>query len=264
MNITAKSIHTLITASALSGVLGAALVSSNVQASTTNPPQSSIDNATISEGYTLSKEAGNASARSAQTRKLGNFHHQSQDRPQVWIGDIGTLLFDDLDGDGFHSGFSVTIDVDSEYGDTEVYAKIYLEPSDTASVLLHTTEQFSIYGTTVGDEYRVDTELRNNYVADNYSVSIDIHDAWTDELLDTANERGFNNLKQLPLESSEMNQYDEAPNQHNNDAGHPSDDHEHDDDDYSDDIVVTEYAGSFHPTLLLILVGAMMLRRRKC
>jgi len=236
----------------------------------TVPP--AIDGASVTEGYSLNAAAANPNSRSAHTNDRSGFHHQSQPRPQIWISDIGTLLFDDLDGDGYHSGFSVTIDVDSEFGDTEVYAKIYLEPSDSPSVLMHTTSHFSVYGTSVGDEYRVDTELRNNFVADHYSVAIDIHDAWSDKLLATANERGFSNLRQLPLESSDMTQYDHNPDQHDSDqhvsdSDHEHDDHQHDNDhqtdqDSSADVVVTEYAGLFHPALLLLLAGGLLIRRR--
>jgi len=263
MNKKAKRIQKHKITTAVSILLGASMIFTNAHADTTKQALSTSNAVAVSEGYTLSSEGANAQGRSANTNKLGSFHHQTQGRPQVWISDIGTLLFDDLDGDGFHSGFSITIDVDSEFGDTEVYAKIYLESSDSPAQLLHTTERFTVYGTTSGDEYRVDTELRNNYAADHYSVSIDIHDAWSDELLATANERGFNNLKQLPLESTEMTQHDWDADQYNVDDDYQDDNHHHDDDDGATDVIVTEYAGLFHPMLLLALTAGLFIRRRK-
>jgi len=255
MIITAKSIQKHITNCVVTSLLGATLVFTSAHANSQAPAQSIASSASVSEGYTLA-EAGGVQARSAPANTAGTFHHQTQARPTIWISDIGTLLFDDLDGDGYHSGFSITIDVDNEFGDTEVYAKIYLEPSYAASVLLHTTERFSVFGTTAGDEYRLDTELRNNYPADNYNVSIDIHDAWSDELLATANERGFNNLRQLPLESAEMNGFAGSEDQ-------LYEDNHHWDDDGTADVVVTEYAGLFHPAILLVLAGGLLIRRRK-
>jgi len=267
MITTAKSIQKHINTGAVSFLLAMFLGFTSAYAKSPEPAQSSTGSASVSEGYTLAEAGSGIQSRSASTSSLGNFHHQSQARPTIWISNIGTLLFDDLDGDGYHSGFSLTIDVDSEFGDTDVYAKIYLEPSYTASVLLHTTERFSVYGTTSGDEYRVDTELRNNYVADNYSVSIDIHDAWSDELLATANERGFNNLRQLPLESADMTDFvgnaslDGIGNNHLHDDDY-LDDH-YLNDHGNDDVIVTEYGGLFHPAILLILAGGLLIRRRK-
>lgn len=204
--------------------------------------------AAFSEGYALSVEDWNAQTRAFRSDLSGAFHHQSQERSQVWISDIGTLLFDDNDGDGYHAGFSLTLDVDSEYGDTEVYASIYLEPQNSPTILLHTTGRFSVYGSTIGDEYRVDTELRNSFASDDYNVIIDIHDAWSDRLLDTANARGFSNLSQLPLESADLDYGSEA-------------DHTAEQNQGSADVVVTEYAGLFHPALLLLLAGLACFRR---
>lgn len=259
----AKRIQNHIKTGAIYFLMGASLASASAHANSQELAKSSTNSASVSEGYTLSEADAGIQVRSVHANKSGDFHHQTQARPNIWISDIGTLLFDDLDGDGYHSGFSITIDVDSEFGDTEVYAKIYLEPSHAASVLLHTTERFSVYGNTVGDEYRVDTELRNNYPADNYSVSIDIHDAWSDLLLATANDRGFSNLDQLPLESGEMTDFEVDPHSQLLDDNHAHDDNHHDHGEGAADVVVTEYAGLFHPAILLVLAGGLLIRRRK-
>jgi len=239
-----------IRTAALAIALGTGLWGSSAIADTQVRLQSSNDAGSFSEGYALSVEDWSALTFTARTTGTNGFHYQSSSRPQIWISDIGTLLFDDFDGDGYHSGFSLTIDVDSEFGDTEVYAKIYLEPADDAAIFLHKTGQFTVYGTTIGDEYRVDSELRNNYPTNDYNVAIDIHDAWTDKLLDSATARGFDNLNRLPLESANLN-----------DSYSDYDDHV-DSDIGSADLVVTEHAGLFHPLLLLLVAGVAWMRRR--
>jgi len=120
-------------------LMSASLVSAAALANAQELAQTSSDAASFSEGYTHSAKDWNAQTRSVQANKSSGFHHITQNRPQVWISDIGTLLFDDLDGDGYHSGFSVSIDVDSEFGDTEVYAKIYIE--STQPDVFQCTEQ---------------------------------------------------------------------------------------------------------------------------
>jgi len=239
-----------IRTAALAIALGTGLWGASAIADTQVRLQSSNDAGSFSEGYALSVEDWSALTFTARTTGTNGFHYQSSSRPQIWISDIGTLLFDDFDGDGYHSGFSLTIDVDSEFGDTEVYAKIYLEPADDAAIFLHKTGQFTVYGTTIGDEYRVDSELRNNYPTNDYNVAIDIHDAWTDKLLDSATARGFDNLNRLPLESANLN-----------DSYSDYDDHV-DSDIGSADLVVTEHAGLFHPLLLLLVAGVAWMRRR--
>jgi len=231
-------------------LIATALLSASAAADTQVRLQSSNNAAAFSEGYALSVEDWSAQTRQSSARANSQFFHHSQERSQVWISDIGTLLFDDHDNDGYHAGFSITIDVDSEYGDTEVYANIYLQSEIETLKLLHKTSRFSVYGSTIGDEYRIDTELRNNFASDHYNVVVDIHDAWSDALLDTANARGFNNLSNLPLESNVQNQASNNTDQ---------DDY---DDDLSSDVVVTEYAGAVHPALFMLLLSGWIARRR--
>ena len=246
---TTRTKTALRTCAFIGAVLATGMAPTSILAETQVRLQSSSDAAAFSEGYALSVEDWSAQTRQSQARASSQFWHHSQERPQVWIRDIGTLLFDDFDGDGYHSGFSITIDVDSEYGDTEVYANIYLQSDDNPLELLHKTSRFSVYGTTIGDEYRVDTELRNNFVSDEYNVVVDIHDAWSDTLLDTANSRGFDNLSSLPLESSEQSNHSPTEDYQEH-AG-------------SADVVVTEYAGAFHPGMLVILLGGWLVANRR-
>jgi len=213
--------------------------------------QSTNESAAFSEGYALSVEDWSTQTKQFRAQTNPEFQHHAQARPQVWISDIGTLLFDDFDRDGYHSGFSLSIDVDSDYGDTEVYANIYLQAEFGVLELLHRTSRFSIYGSTVGDEYRVDTELRNNFPSNEYNVTIDIHDAWSDQLLDTANARGFSNLNQLPLESGQQNDLPDGEHLGSDTSAGLA------------DVVITEQAGAFNPVLLLTLLGGWLLRRAR-
>lgn len=212
-------------------------------------------NSDVSEGYNLSVEDWSAQTRDArenkqQTSVRRSSRHAVIDKPLVWVANIGTLLFDDVDGDGFHSGFSITIDVDSEFGDTDVYTAIYLSGSDEELNLLHTSERFTIYGSLIGDEYRIDTELRSHFPTDYYDITIDVHDAWSEEVLDTVNARVFTNLNALPLESADNeSDYIDYP-----DDQPPTN--------TSADIVITEYAGALHPAVLLLFLTSLFLRRK--
>jgi len=224
--------------------------------------QTSNFNSDVSEGYNLSVEDWSVQTKDAreskqQTSMRRSSRHAAIDKPLVWVSNIGTLLFDDLDGDGYHSGFSLTIDVDSEFGDTDVYTAIYLSGSDDELNLLHTSERFTIYGSLIGDEYRIDTELRNNFPTDYYDITIDVHDAWSEEVLDTVNARVFTNLNALPLESSDNeSDYIDYPDNHDDDLSdhHPAN--------TSADIVITEYAGALHPAVLLLFLAGLFLRRK--
>lgn len=244
-------------------ILMAALFSAPSFSQTQVRLQSNSDLAGFSEGYKLSLEDWSAQTKLAKTGIKSPLQRHSQDRPQVWISNIGTLLFDDFDGDGYHSGFSMTIDVDSEYGDTEVYANIYLQSPQNPLILLHKTSQFTVYSSTIGDEYRVDTKLRNNFAEANYDVMVDIHDAWSDQLLNTVNARGFSNLRGLPLESADQYEAQESLSENSFDLAPENPFFDDLDQTKPDDVFVTEFAGASHPYWLLILSIGWLARRRQ-
>lgn len=128
---------------------------------------------------------------------------------ETWVADIGTLLTRDLDDDGYYTGFSLSIDVDTHRAHQDVYLSLYTRDSSGSVSPLHRTGHFAIYGDALSDEYQIDIDLVTSYPADAYDLLIDVHDAWDDRILDTVADNQFSNLGRLPLESEDL---DIAPN----------------------------------------------------
>lgn len=128
----------------------------------------------------------------------------------IWITDIGTLLYIDDDQDGYFSGFSLTIDADTDYSHADVYATIDVRRSQGERERLHTTGSFSIYGNSLTDEYRIDIELVRNYPIGDYDLFVNLVDANDHAVLDTVGANDISNLSRLPLESEEFDN-DPAP-----------------------------------------------------
>jgi len=123
---------------------------------------------------------------------------------ETWVADIGTLLTRDLDDDGYYTGFSLSIDVDTHRAHHEIYLAINTRNSNGTISPLYRTSDFTIYGDAYSDELQVDIDLVNSYPADSYNLLIDVFDAWDDRLLDTVADQQFSNLGQLPLESEDL------------------------------------------------------------
>ena len=156
----------------------------------------------------------------------------------VWVVDVGTSLFADYDHDGYFGGFSLSFDVDTSYGDRDIYATIFLQLRHQSLVKLHTTEVFTIYSRSGADVYRIDAELVDNYQAGDYQVHIDIHDARNGVVLDSVSHESFRNLRNLPLEAEPYHDTTSA-------------------------VIVTEFAGFSGPVLLLMLGLTALLRRAR-
>jgi hypothetical protein len=171
----------------------------------------------------------------------------------IWITDVGTLLYIDNDQDGYFSGFSLTIDADTEYSHADVYATIDIERSRGERERLHTTGTFSIYGNSLTDEYRIDIELVRNYPIGDYDLFIDLVDANNHAVVDSVGAYDFSNLSRLPLESEELDD-DPAPFEPATPVHIPV---------INTDIRVVEYSGANSIWLLLALGIPAIVRRLK-
>ncbi len=123
---------------------------------------------------------------------------------ETWVAEIGTLLTRDLDNDGYFTGFSLSVDVDTFFTDQDVYLALYTRDSSGTESPLHRTRDFSIYGDALSDEYEIDIDLVTSYPADTYDLIIDVHNARDDRILDSVDNRQFSNLRRLPLESEDL------------------------------------------------------------
>ena len=169
----------------------------------------------------------------------------------IWITNIGTLLYKDDDQDGYFSGFSLTIDADTEYSHADVYAAIDVQRPEGERERLHTTGTFSLYGNSIADEYRVDIELVSNYPIGDYDLFVSLVDANNDTIVDQVDAYDMSNLSRLPLESEDV---DNDPTPLN--PTHPVQAQQ-----INADIRVVEYSGAGSVWLLLTLGIPAVLRR---
>ncbi len=176
---------------------------------------------------------------------------------ETWVADVGTLLTRDLDNDGYYTGFSLSIDVDTHRANQTIYLFIETRDSDGNVSPLHRTADFEIYGDALSDEYRIDIDLVTSYPADAYDLLIDVHDAWDDRVLDTVRSNQFSNLSRLPLESEDLDFEPSSPVVPVNDQELPT-----------GSVRVVEHAGSaswmwLSGLALLVLRNRLPIRPRK-
>lgn len=119
-----------------------------------------------------------------------------------WIYDASTALFDDYDGDGYYTYLRVRFDADTVYAESWLYAEIYVSADGNAWELLHTTDDFAIWGQSPDDEYEVETSLVSGYSTGLYDVLIDLYDADTGVLVDEFGPNESSAFSLLPLEDA--------------------------------------------------------------
>lgn len=181
------------------------------------------------------------------TPPANGLRHRVWFEDEAWISGIGTLLYQDYDKDGYFAGFGLSIDADTPYDYSEVYATIDVLTSDTDRQRLHTTANFTIHGNSLADEYRVDIELLRNFPAGHYDIVVNLVNAYGGHVIDSVSAYDFSNLSNLPLESTDLNS---APNLPDTTISIT----------HNADIRVAEYAGATGLWMLALLVVIRLIR----
>lgn len=197
----------------------------------------------------------------AQESRLSNNerHHGTSFDVDTWIIGIGTLFYRDNDEDGYFSGISLSIDADTDYEQTEIYASIDAQPTFGARERLLTSANFTIYANQLSDEYRIDIDLLTNYQTNNYDLYIKLHDAYDHRVLDSVSAGEFSNLYRLPLESQDrdlpyVNEHEIDPAYHHTPPSAPVD----------TDVRVVEFAGSSGIFLIMAIMSIVAMRKPGC
>lgn len=116
------------------------------------------------------------------------------------IFDTRVQLYDDRDGDGYFTYFRVSFDVDTDYSEAHVYARMFLRGADGIWKFLYETEIFPIFGSSGSDEYEVETELVSGFPTGAYDVLIKVYDAAYGDLVAQYGPYDSSTLSVVPLE----------------------------------------------------------------
>ncbi|MDH3590190.1 MAG: choice-of-anchor H family protein [Gammaproteobacteria bacterium] len=111
-----------------------------------------------------------------------------------------TQLFDDMDHDGFFSYLRVSMDIDTDYFDADLFLQVYLRGETGGWLQVFDSDVFTIYGTSGLDDYEVETELLSGFAADYYDVLIEVYDAYTGDLVLEYGPAESSALSLLPME----------------------------------------------------------------
>lgn len=117
-----------------------------------------------------------------------------------WIYDVDVQLYADLDRDGYYYGIDLLFDADTTYAVADVYAVLYLSYELGPWNEYVSTEDFTIFGASSGDEYIIDTELVSGYPTGDYDILIELFDAGDGTFLTSFGPDDTSKLSLLPLE----------------------------------------------------------------
>ncbi len=135
-----------------------------------------------------------------------NYSHTGE----IIIYDAVTELISDFNADGFYHRFSVSIDADTIYDTSYVYAKLYLSYEGGPWNHYASSDAYHIYGDSELDIFTIETELAEGFSPGYYDVRIELYNADTDDWLLSYGPYQDASLSALPLEDAYYDDYQNA------------------------------------------------------
>lgn len=120
----------------------------------------------------------------------------------VFIYDVSTDLISDFDYDGFYHRYSVTIDADTMFHSSYIYAELYLSYEGGPWNYYASSDNYLIHGDSEMDTFIIETELADGYPTGYYDLRIEIYDVETGVWLTSYGPYDDTSLAALPLEDS--------------------------------------------------------------
>jgi hypothetical protein len=164
-------------------------------------PRQSLTNDTYNEHEPLVLREAATVNKDEDTRQRSASFGSSPDS-NFWFYDVFVDLFSDFDRDGYYFGIDLEFDADTNYTVADVYAVLYLSYDYGPWNEYAETEDFTLFGTSGTDEYRVKTELISGYPTGSYDILIELYDADTNAFLASIGPDEAADLSLLPLEDS--------------------------------------------------------------
>lgn len=121
---------------------------------------------------------------------------------EIILYDASSELISDFDDDSFYHRFSVTIDADSIYETSYVYAELYLSYEGGPWNHYANSDAYHIHGDSEQDIFTIETELADGFSPGYYDVRIKLYDAESDDLILVYGPYDDASLSALPLEDS--------------------------------------------------------------
>lgn len=118
------------------------------------------------------------------------------------IFDSDSVLISDFDEDGFYHRFSISVDADTLFDHSQVYADIYISYEGGPWEFFTSSDVYDIYLDNYNDEFVIENELTSGYPTGYYDFKIKLFDAHTDEWLVSYDSFDDASLRALPLESA--------------------------------------------------------------
>lgn len=128
-------------------------------------------------------------------------------RLDVWLAEINTNLYQDVDRDGYYQNFELTFDLDTRFSRQDVFVEVWIEGSTFNQQRIFTSNVITLSGDSSLDSQQINIQLIDDYPTDYYQLELVIIDAHSRSVIFTIDQYHSNQLQNLALESQRYDQH---------------------------------------------------------
>jgi hypothetical protein len=166
----------------------------------------------IADGYDLSISLYDAYSHDLvayidayESNALADLHLESVDYEylaphQLTLFSAESWLIDDQDNDGYYHTFNLDLDIDNNYGSSDVYLQVFISEDQASWESLYVSEHFIVNEDDISDKQHLVFELQNGYPPGYYHIRVEVIDANSHMTLLTLEPQSYSALYALPLE----------------------------------------------------------------
>ncbi|MDP5213629.1 choice-of-anchor H family protein [Pseudoalteromonas tunicata] len=152
-----------------------------------------------------------------QTRSISSLNKIAPNKPavikptssatsSVWIYELQSSIYQDIDNDGYYQNLALRLDLDTQQNQShEVVATFYLQGSNGQIHHLFSSDFFTINSNSTQDSQQFEFQLLSDFTSDYYQIIIEIQDRDQQRLLHADN-HDFSALQDIALEGQRFDQ----------------------------------------------------------
>ena len=138
-----------------------------------------------------------------QTSAEKNNAHQELD---VWLAEISSQAYQDIDQDGYHQNFTLTFDLDTRFSQQDVIVEVWIVGSTFNQQRMFTSDVIRLSDNSSLDRQQINFQLIDDYPTDYYQLELVIIDAASSHVIFTVDQHYSGLLQNLALESQRYDQ----------------------------------------------------------
>ena len=155
------------------------------------------------QALALNKVSSHRAVTNVESAVIKQKNHSGAD---VWLHQLNTSLYQDLDQDGYFQSIRLAFDLDTRFSAQDVFVEVWLQGSfDTQ--LLFSSGIIHLSGEATNDSQRIDIQLLDDYPADYYQLELIVFDRDSGTEIFSVDQYDLAHLQNLALEGQPSDQH---------------------------------------------------------